>query len=178
MVTDDEFSAYIKAEYFPDISGSDLAALLECYPSNVTQGSPFDTGDENALSSEYKRHAALLGDLIFQAPRRLLFQYTAAKQNIWMYLFKRYKYLGGLGSFHGTDVIDIYGETDLTDYLINFVNHLDPNGASVAAWPHFTLGSRKLLTLLDGNTTSAVGADDYRVQGMDLLNKVLLETPL
>ena len=93
-------------------------------------------------------------------------------------VFKRYKDLGGLGSFHGTDVIDIYDQKDLTDYLINFVNHLDPNGARVSEWPQFSLDSKKLLTLLDGNTSSVIGADDYRVQGMELLNKVLLETPI
>ncbi|KAI1788850.1 alpha/beta-hydrolase [Ganoderma leucocontextum] len=178
LTTNAEFTAYIKAYYFPRISDSDLAALLEYYPANITQGSPFDTGTENVLSPEYKRHAALIGDLVFQAPRRFFQQYTASKQNTWMFLFKRYKYLGGLGSFHGTDVIDIYGEKDLTDYLINFVNHLDPNGASVPTWPKFSLDSRKLLTLLDGNIPVMIGEDDYRVKGMDLLNKVLLETPL
>ena len=83
--TDDQFAAFVKPLFFPRISDSDLAALLEYYPSDITQGSPFDTGDENALSPQYKRLAALLGDLIFQAPRRLLFEYTASKQNIWMY---------------------------------------------------------------------------------------------
>ena len=34
------------------------------------------------------------------------------------------------------------------------------------------------MTLLDGSTPLTLGADDYRVKGMDLLNKVLFETPL
>lgn len=83
--TDAQFSSFIKASYFPRISDTDLATLLEYYPSNITQGSPFDTGNANALSPQYKRYSALLGDLIFQVPRRLMQQYSAAKQPTWMF---------------------------------------------------------------------------------------------
>ena len=83
-----------------------------------------------------------------------------------------------MGAMHGVDLIDIYADTDLTDYFIHFVNHLDPNGASVPAWPRFTLDSKNLLTFLDGNTPIIVGKDDYRIDGMKLLTEVLLDTPL
>ena len=85
-----------------------------------------------------------------------------------------------LGSFHGMDLFDLYGDTDLTEYFINFVNHLDPNGkgAPVPVWPRFVLGSRNRLTFLDGNTPVTIGQDDYRVGGMELLTRVLLDTPL
>ena len=49
----------------------DEAALLVLYPNDPAQGSPFGTGNETfGLSSEYKRLAAMLGDMSFQAPRR------------------------------------------------------------------------------------------------------------
>ena len=83
-----------------------------------------------------------------------------------------------MGAMHGVDLIDIYADTDLTDYFIHFVNHLDPNGASVPAWPRFTLDSKKLLTFLDGNTPIIVGKDEYRTEGMNLLTELLLDTPL
>ena len=83
-----------------------------------------------------------------------------------------------MGAMHGVDLIDIYADTDLTDYFIHFVNHLDPNCASVPAWPRFTLDSQKLLTFLDGKTPITVGRDDYRTEVMKLLTDVLLETPL
>ena len=83
-----------------------------------------------------------------------------------------------LGSFHGMDLFDLYGDTDLTEYFINFVNHLDPNGKGAPVWPRFTPGSRNRFTLLDGDTPVTIGQDDYRVGGMELLTNVLLDTPL
>ena len=84
--------------------------------------------------------------------------------------------MGVLGAFHGTDINVIYTGTDLTDYLVHFVNHLDPNGADVPVWPRYTLGSKKALTLLDGDTPVTIGKDDYRAKGIDLLEKLGSET--
>ncbi|TBU41183.1 alpha/beta-hydrolase [Dichomitus squalens] len=178
VTTEAQLATYLQQTYFPRISQSDLSKLLQYYPADVTQGSPFNTGTANAVTPEFKRHAAIIGDLVFQAPRRLLLQEAASRQNTWVFLFKRFKSLGVLGAFHGTDVIDIYGGSNLTSHLVHFVHHLNPNGAGVPAWPQFSLQSRQLLTLLDGDTPETVGQDNYRAEGMALLTKVLLETPL
>ena len=89
---------------------------------------------------------------------------------------KRFKSLGVLGSFHGTDVNLIYSGGDLTSYLVHFVNNLNPNGADVPEWPQFTLQSKQVLTLLDGDTPVTIGKDDYRAQGIELLEKIGSET--
>ena len=62
-----------------------MSALLHYYPADITKGSPFDTGIANAITPEYKRHAAIVGDLTFQAPRRLFLQHTAERQDTWFY---------------------------------------------------------------------------------------------
>ena len=59
--------------------------LLRLYPQNVTQGSPFGTGTLNALTPEFKRIAAILGDFVFQAPRRFFLHNASGKQNTWSY---------------------------------------------------------------------------------------------
>ena len=59
--------------------------LLTLYPQNVTQGSPYDTGTQNALTPEFKRIASLLGDITFQAPRRFFLQNLSDRQNTWSY---------------------------------------------------------------------------------------------
>ena len=59
---------------------------MALYPSDPAQGSPFDTGVDNALSPQYKRLAALQGDLAFQAPRRFFLRARAdAHQRIWAF---------------------------------------------------------------------------------------------
>ena len=55
------------------------------------------------------------------------------------------------------------------DVLINFVNHLDPNGVSVIDWPAYTAENPALLTLLDGNTTQEITEDTYREEGMQAI---------
>ena len=72
----------------------------------------------------------------------------------------------------------MFNGKELTAYLVHFVNHQNPNGAGVPAWPRYTLRSKKQLTLLDGEIPVAIGEDTYRAEGMRLLTKLLLKTPL
>ena len=58
--------------WFPGSTTADVKPLLDLYPSDPAAGSPFDTGDANAFSPQYKRMAALTGDWFFNAPRRQL----------------------------------------------------------------------------------------------------------
>ncbi|CAL1698298.1 unnamed protein product [Somion occarium] len=120
---------YITTVFVPDAPASDIAQLLSLYPADVTQGSPFGTGTLNVLTPEYKRIAALLGDLVFQSARRFFLQNRSSKQNTWSFINKRLKTASVLGSAHATDLLNVYGPGDMSDFLINFVNHLDPNGA-------------------------------------------------
>ena len=71
----------------------------------------------------------------------------------------------------------MYGQGDLCDYLINFVNNLDPNGKAVPSWPKYNTEDRQLLTFLDGDTPLAVTPDTYRAEGMRLLTRIALEHP-
>ncbi len=57
----------------------DIETLLALYPDDPALGSPFGTGNETfGLDSEYKRVAALVGDVMTQAPRRAWIQAAAA----------------------------------------------------------------------------------------------------
>ncbi len=76
---------YLKQIYFPQGSDAELAAILKAYPSDLTQGSPFNTGILDALSPQFKRLAALQGDAVFQAPRRFFLQQRSGKQNTWSF---------------------------------------------------------------------------------------------
>jgi acetylcholinesterase len=114
--------------------------LLALYPQNVTQD---DTGTQNVLTPESKRIASILGDVVFQATRRFFVQTVSDKQNTWWFctlhaffspmrapvlvprllyavyshaVSKRLKSLPVLGSFHQSDLPNIYGGGDLTDF--------------------------------------------------------------
>lgn len=69
----------------PNASTTTITQLMTYYPSDPTQGSPFDTGYLNALTPQFKRIAAIQGDMVFQAPRRFFLQNRSGKQPIWTY---------------------------------------------------------------------------------------------
>ena len=176
--------------------------MLTLYPQDPTQGSPFDTGTQNELTPQFKRIASLLGDFVFQAPRRFLLENVAGKQKTWSYctlhmspclcalvfvlprsrvdshtVNKRQKSLPILGSAHASDIPIIYGGKDLTNYLIHFATNLDPNGGSDAHWPQYTPKWPQLLTLYD-SLPSNVTLDTYRAEAMKFLTELSLVHPL
>ncbi len=71
----------------------------------------------------------------------------------------------------------------MTDYLIHFVNYLDPNGqhsrdGESLYWPQYTLANPKLLTLIDGPTSMEIGLDNFREEAIEVMKDVSLRNPL
>jgi acetylcholinesterase len=94
---------------------------------------------------------------------------------------KRAKALPALGSVHASDIPNVYGTGELRDYLVHFVNTLNPNGDSGVTfnWPQYTNDEPQLLTFLDDIVTPLVITEDtYRVPGMGLLTQLSLAEPL
>ncbi|KAI0046115.1 hypothetical protein FA95DRAFT_1607185 [Auriscalpium vulgare] len=127
--------------------------------TNYLKGAP--SADIDTAPDLFKRLAALIGDLAFQSPRRLLLQQRAGKQPVFSYSTKRLKTLPDLRAFHSSDVAMIFGPSDMTDYLIRFAAHLDPN----------------FLTFLDGTVPMSISLDTFRLEGIEALTKVALAHP-
>ncbi|KAF5315368.1 hypothetical protein D9619_007115 [Psilocybe cf. subviscida] len=191
ITTDSAFLNYLHTNY--DIPQTKLAAVAEAYPADVTQGSPFDTGTQNALTPLFKRLAAVQGDLVFQAPRRFFLQAMSRTQKVYAFLYKRGKATPSLGAFHSSDIPEFYGTGDSSDFigtdaLINFVNTLDPNKPAKNAanssgsllsninWLPWGSSSTQLpmLTFADGAPGVSITSDTYRKDAMDLLNDIEL----
>ncbi|KAJ6553450.1 Alpha/Beta hydrolase protein [Mycena sp. CBHHK59/15] len=130
------------------------ARLLELYPDVPALGCPFNTGNATfGLSSQYKRSAALFGDLMFQSQRRAWMQATSRRG------VKAYGYLltdtpPHHAVYHGLELFYIYGVlpelkapadavvlgTQMMDYWIAFATSLDPNdgrGCERSVWPAY-----------------------------------------
>ncbi|KAI0804506.1 alpha beta-hydrolase [Irpex lacteus] len=185
ITTDSGTKEYLTSNYLSRATEAEVDQIFSVYPDDVTQGSPFDTGTENALTPEYKRLAAFHGDLIFIGTRRFFLQQRADKQSTWSFLSKRSKSLPDLGSYHSHDLANVYGGGELTTYLVNFVNHLDPNGnstdtesPSVISWPQYTSSNPALMTFLDGTTPQEITQDTFRQDAIGNLTEVFLKYPL
>ncbi|KAK6992566.1 carboxylic ester hydrolase [Favolaschia claudopus] len=126
VTTDAEFQQYVRTVWLPQASTAMTTTLQQVYPNDITAGSPFGTSILNAATSQFKRLAAFQGDAVFQAPRRFFQQSRSGKQKQWGFISKRLKAVPFLGSFHVSDILNIYFDGELTDHLINFVNKLDP----------------------------------------------------
>ncbi|KIY62880.1 alpha/beta-hydrolase, partial [Cylindrobasidium torrendii FP15055 ss-10] len=174
VTTDDEFRTYVGEIYFKDkASDKDLDAVMESYPSELTAGSPFDTGDKNALTPQFKRLAAFQGDAVFQAPRRFFLRALEGNSNsdIWTFAHKTMKSTPYLGAFHSSDLLDAYGGGPLAEYVIHFVNNLDPNGGNSPAWPRWTSAGAQMLAFSDTGVT--VIKDTYRQEAMEKINAIM-----
>ncbi|KAJ7366220.1 carotenoid ester lipase precursor [Mycena albidolilacea] len=185
ITTDAQFLEYIRDLWVPEATTAEGVSLNTLYPSDQFDGSPFDTGLLNAVTPQFKRIAAFqasciqqFGDAVFQAPRRFFQQSLSGKQNQWGFLSKREKAIPLLGSFHATDILNVYFDGELTDYLINFATNLNPNGKTVPNWPAYTTANPNLMTFLDGIFPTTITQDTYRAAGMQFLTNLTLQFPV
>lgn len=79
---------------------------------------------------------------------------------------------------HGTDVQLAYGQTDFTDYIVNFVHNLNPNGPTVPEWPQYSTKSPRLMTLLDGPVPINITLDTFREEPMAFMQQLALVNPV
>ncbi|KAF7983954.1 hypothetical protein HWV62_18374 [Athelia sp. TMB] len=176
--TDAEFRASVQNDWFPEAPSNVIDQILAYYPANVTLGSPFGTGEANAANPEYKRVAAFIGDAFFQAPKRYFLDALADRQNVWSYAYQRFKELPLFGSYHSSDNTAIYNsDNNLVNYMIRFVNDLDPSGGSDLAWPKYTRDSPLLLTLLDPGDTLELSNDTFRQTEIAYLRDLMVQYP-
>ncbi|KAJ7310591.1 sterol esterase [Mycena albidolilacea] len=166
ITTNTEFLGYIGSKFLPKSSPEGVALIGSLYPEDPSKGSPFDTGNANVLTPEFKRLAAFQGDFVFLGPRRFFLEHASTRQNTGSWLNKRGKANPLVGAFHGSDqgIWFPQNTTDTVgvDALINFINTLDPNysaarGASTHRtdiyWPQWktraSSGSTSLSTIGD-----------------------------
>ncbi|KAG8970881.1 hypothetical protein FRC03_000099 [Tulasnella sp. 419] len=182
ITKDADVHKWFQTSFLGKSTTQEIDKLLSLYPSDITAGSPYDTSVLNALTPQFKRIASLQGDLVFQAPRRHFLQNTW-KNNAWAFLSKRGKAIPFLGSFHGSDILNVYGFGELKDYLIRFATNLDPNvgpfSLSLISWPKWTPTEKKML-LLDDVPIFDLGLtqDTYRQEAITYITSLSLKYPL
>ncbi|KIM54022.1 hypothetical protein SCLCIDRAFT_137622 [Scleroderma citrinum Foug A] len=187
VTTNDQFLEYIQTIFLVGLNESDINLVGKLYPDDPTQGSPFDVGMKDAITPEYKRISAFLGDLYFQAPRRHALNIMSTTQNVWSYVWKRNKYIPGLGSFHLSDLQEFYDFTGTSDWVgadavVNFAYALDPNvpqggypsgGVSSLLsglnWQQWTPSCPELLTFEDPDVLT-FSNDTFREEAVAYLN--------
>jgi acetylcholinesterase len=92
----------------------------------------------------------------------------------------RLKALPVFGATHFTDILDVYGDGEMTDYLIYFTNNLNPNGGSLLNWPKYTTTVPNLMTFQDGlfEAPLTISQDTFRATGFNVLTNLSLAFPI
>ncbi|KAJ7700483.1 esterase 1 [Mycena rosella] len=171
----------------PTTLQTSVQKLLQLYPDIPTLGSPFNTGNNTfGLSSQFKRTAAIAGDLDFQSQRRLWIE-TAANAGVatFGYLFTQPQPNGPPedGVFHGSEIPFVYGAPSdnstsaltisrlMIEYWVSFATSLTPNdglGIPRPEWTQFTPENKAVIQLNGANLTMI--PDNYRAAQMDFIN--------
>ncbi|KAI5288587.1 hypothetical protein KEM54_005097 [Ascosphaera aggregata] len=178
LTTKKEVIDYLREYYFTKIPRKDLTTLVSLYDDTSEDGSPFRTGLLNNVTPQFKRLAAILGDLVFTLTRRVVLQiFTEQRKDskAWSYLSSYYHDTPVMGTFHGSDLIQVffgivpnYASRSFKNYYISFVNHGTPNKGSQTYpdWPEWK-ENKQLLNMNSGN--SKFIRDDFRQKASDFL---------
>ncbi|KAJ5995876.1 secreted lipase [Penicillium waksmanii] len=171
ITTTSQLVDYLKNIFFQGASEAQLKELVATYPDVTTDGSPFRTGIFNNWYPQYKRIAAILGDLTFTITRRAFLKLAKeAKPDVaaWSYL-SSYDYgTPILGTFHGSDILQVfygilpnYASKSIHSYYLSFVYDLDPNSraSDYMDWPDW--GTNQTLMQFFNNR-GALLADNFR----------------
>lgn len=144
--TDDDFVNYLSENMFANATKDQLSELVEVY-TKANEGSPFRSSPINSLYPMFRTIAAVLGDVTFTLSRRIFIE-TATKiypnVPIWSYLSSYAHPLPILGTFHGSDLLQVFNglppshaTSSTRQYYFNFFYNQDPNKGNVvdANWP-------------------------------------------
>jgi len=180
ITTNSELIDYLTSAFDNNPNAKSLVTgLVATYPEDLgISGSPFGTTVLNNLYPQYKRLAAILGDLVFTLSRRAYLAQVASSQPCWSYLGS---YLHGtpiLGTFHASDILYSYGylgdnvpTTTLQTAYIAFTNNLDPNALGTSSplinWPKWTASNPQLLSMTQ--LSNSLIEDDFRQDSYNYL---------
>ncbi|EMD39462.1 hypothetical protein CERSUDRAFT_91971 [Gelatoporia subvermispora B] len=177
ITTENGTAAYLMQEALPGISMKDVEEIFALYPSDPAAGSPFGTGAMYAITPEYKRLSAIIGDLEYHSQRRFFLNNTAGHQgqDTWSYQSKEFKY-PYVGAMDLTDLFNMYGPGDLTDRLISFATTGDPNNGTGIYWPQWSVSSPHQLNI-QNDSSFTVEDDTFRTEGINLLMALNIQYP-
>jgi carboxylesterase type B len=170
-----ELVTYLSSYFFHDATTVQIEALVATYPDDITDGSPFNTFLLNEWYPQFKRLAAILGDLTFTLTRRAFLNiHTAVNPSVpsWSYLASYDYGTPILGTFHGSDILQVfygilpnYASQSIHSYYFSFVYNLDPNtGSSYMNWPQWSANQELMQFYASYGTLLA---DDFRSTNYD-----------
>ncbi|EFQ34945.1 hypothetical protein CGRA01v4_09504 [Colletotrichum graminicola] len=105
--------SYLNDVIFPEATRKEISALVNTYPyNNGTAGSPFGAGTMNQACPQFKRLAAILGDVFFTLMRRAFLDMLPASMSAWSFQAAFERGTPILGTFYTSDLPRIFYSND------------------------------------------------------------------
>ncbi|KAF1814103.1 putative extracellular lipase [Eremomyces bilateralis CBS 781.70] len=184
ITTTEELNTYLNTILFPFIDRPIIEGLVDTYGKSfiesIVENSPFRTGLDNNWYPQFKKLAAILGDLTFTLTRRALLDgiaLVAPEIPSWSYLASYGYGTPILGTFHLSDLLQVlygimpnYASRSIHSYYFSFVHNLDPNiGAhTYMKWPQWKEG-KKLMNFYANQ--ALIMNDDFRQDSYEFIMK-------
>lgn len=157
ITTKAQVADYLNEFFFHHATPQEMTDYVNTYQTITEDGSPFRTGIFNNWYPQFKRMAAILGDLAFTLSRRYFLEVrhsVAPELKAWSYMSSYFYGLPILGTVHGGDIFHIvwsvpydYATHTMHSSYLSFIHDLDPNSNNHAPeWPQWHV-SKQLLNL-------------------------------
>ncbi|CAG8974658.1 hypothetical protein HYALB_00010754 [Hymenoscyphus albidus] len=170
---------YLTSIFFHSASTEQMTSIVNTYQDQGSEnGSPFGTFSFNNWYGQYKRMAAILGDLTFTLTRRLFLNGIGTEVKSWSYLSSYAFGTPFLGTFHASDLITVfygilpnYATHAIRSYYFSFAYSMDPNADSdYPEWPEW---SKKKELMHFENDSGVPMADDFRADSYDMIESLV-----
>ncbi|KXT08594.1 hypothetical protein AC579_7063 [Pseudocercospora musae] len=200
--TDADLKNYLLTQVGFGYPDSTVDHIMSLYPDDPSQGVPINTGTERFASRgyQYKRVAAIVGDIFYHATRRTDAQHYAKSSPTYIYRFNTRPWennpnadsTGSLapaykGAQHFSEVAFVFNNPEtvgpwseyralsdqMSEQWINFVYFGNPNGEGVPQWPKYNESGQgvNLVLQTEGQGGSYAENDTYRLEGREYLSK-------
>lgn len=155
LTTKADVAEYLNLKFFHHATREQMNEYVNTYQNIIEDGSPYRTGTAWNWYPQYKRVAAILGDLAFTLSRRYFLherRAIAPELKSWSYLSSYWEGLPVLGSVHGGDIIRImwgvpydFATDTMRQYYLSFVTYGDPNVNNPKPnWPRWETSNKML----------------------------------
>ncbi|KAI5919596.1 Alpha/Beta hydrolase protein [Camillea tinctor] len=197
--TDDDLRNYLLYETGFDFPNTTVSRIMDLYPDDPAQGIPLNTGTERFADRgwQYKRVAAIVGDVFYHAPRLDDARHYAQHSPTYIYRFNTRPWVSAanttmgelapayVGVQHFSEVAFVFNNPTtvgpwpeyqaLSDMMssqwIHFVYGGDPNGEGLPRWPLYnaSVAGQNLVLQTEAQGGSYVEDDTYRLAGREYL---------
>ncbi|KAG5341552.1 Lipase 2 [Termitomyces sp. T112] len=179
------------ASFFQNITS--IQNLLSLYPDDPTLGSPFGTGNVTFFGEQFKRAAAVYGDIHFQWPRRNFLSAVVAKGvDAWSYIFDQFTSTNAQwqGVYHTGEIPYVFMKFTPADealytlakqvhaYWVSFAYNRDPNFSKNQDWDRYHISNSNIVFVANA---TFMQPDTFRVANTNFIGSIsdqLLEAKL